>query len=258
MKQRRKQILTAIGLMMAGLLGGCVSISSGTISTSQNGSTGSIVHSSVSHDGFFEVFGTHNDSLEANNGLAAQCSDSQLTDVVDQVSKRDVFLLVQIYTTRAEGVCLPVLPPMPVPVKAPVVLPPVHQLVHAVKTKRGVIFTLGSVLFATNKATLNENARNSVNELTAYLQDHPSRIIRIEGYTDSTGTKKFNQVLSVHRAESVKDALIKGGIGSNRIHVEGYGPTFPVATNKTMEGRQLNRRVEVVISDKKGQFLQKR
>ncbi|MHB1757394.1 MAG: OmpA family protein [Leptospirillum sp.] len=169
-------------------------------------------------------------------------------------------LLVQIYTIRTQGVCLPVAAPAPAPtpVAVPAPAPVVHQLVHAKKTKRGLVFTLGSVLFATNKSNLNENARNSVNELTAYLTDHPSRNIRIEGYTDSTGSKKFNQALSIRRAKSVKAALVQAGIGKDRIQTKGYGLRFPVATNKTVAGRQLNRRVEVVISDKDGHFLKNR
>jgi outer membrane protein OmpA-like peptidoglycan-associated protein len=180
--------------------------------------------------------------------------------VVDQISKRDVLLLVQIYTIRAQGVCLPVAAPAPAPapIVAPAPPPVVHQLVHAKKTKRGLVFTLGSVLFATNKSNLNENARNSVNELTAYLQDHPTRNIRIEGYTDSTGSKKYNQSLSIRRAKSVEDALLKAGIDKSRMQAKGYGLQFPVATNKTVDGRQLNRRVEVVISDKNGHFLKNR
>jgi len=260
MNQFKKQAITGLSLVTLALFGGCVSIESGTISESHNGSTGTIVHSTTSQDGFLEIFGTHKDTSKANKALASQCTNSRLTDVVDQISKRDVLLLVQIYTIRAQGVCLPVAAPAPAPapIVAPAPPPVVHQLVHAKKTKRGLVFTLGSVLFATNKSNLNENARNSVNELTAYLQDHPTRNIRIEGYTDSTGSKKYNQSLSIRRAKSVEDALLKAGIDKSRMQAKGYGLQFPVATNKTVDGRQLNRRVEVVISDKNGHFLKNR
>ena len=260
MKQLKKQAFTGMALVTLALFGGCVSVESGTISESHSGSTGTIVHSTTTRDGFLEIFGTRNDTAKANKALASQCTNSRLTDIVDQVSKRDVLLLVQIYTVRAQGVCLPPKAPAPVaaPVAAPVPPPAVHQLVHAKKTKRGLVFTLGSVLFATSKADLNEKAQNSVDELSSYLKDHPSRNIRVEGYTDSTGSKKFNQALSIRRANSVKTALVNAGVAKERIQTKGYGPLFPVATNKTADGRQLNRRVEVVISDKNGHFLKNR
>lgn len=258
MKRLEKQALAGIALASFALFGGCVSIESGTISESHTASTGTVVHATTSQDGFLEIFGTNKDTSQANKALASQCTGSRLTDVVDQVSKRDVLLLVQIYTIRAQGVCLPApAPVLPTPVKTPAP-PVVHQLVHAKKTKRGLVFTLGSVLFATDKENLNGNARNSVHELSSYLQDHPSRNIRIEGYTDSTGSNKYNQALSVRRALAVKAALVKEGVRKERIQTKGYGPHFPVATNKTADGRQLNRRVEVVISDKNGHFLKNR
>lgn len=253
MNHTKKQVLTALALLVSGVLGGCVSIESGTISDSKNVSTGTKVHTSTSHEGFLEIFGTHEDTAKANHALISQCTEGKLTDVVDQVSKRDVLFLVQIYTIRTTGVCLP--PPLvsKMPVQAPK-----HELVHAKKTKRGIVFIFGEVLFATNKAYLNHNAQKSVDELAAYLQDHPNRVIRVEGYTDSTGSKKFNKVLSVRRAESVKSALVNSGIGADRIQIKGYGLLYPVATNSTVDGRQQNRRVEVVISDNKGHFLQSR
>jgi len=260
MKQIKKHHLTGVALVALGLLGGCVSIESGTISESHTAPSGTIVHSSTSQDGFLEIFGTRGDTAKANKALTSQCTDHRLTDVVDQVSKRDVLLLVQIYTIRAQGVCLPAAPtPVAAQVPPPVApTPVVHQLIHAKKTKRGMIFTLGSVLFATDKSDLNEQSRDSINELTSYLKDHPSRNIRIEGYTDSTGSKKYNQALSIRRARAVESALIKSGIDKGRMETKGYGMLYPVATNKTVEGRQLNRRVEVVISDKNGLFLKNR
>ncbi len=244
-----------------GLLGGCVSIESGTISESQQANTGTTVKSSTSNDGFFEIFGTNKETAEANKALVSQCTNGTLTDVQDQLSKRDVLLLVQIYTVRARGVCVPQAAPVPVAVApaAPVAQPaPKHTLVHAKKTKRGLVFTLGAVLFATNKADLNDSAEKSINELTAYLKDHPNRNIMVEGYTDSQGSAKYNQALSVRRAKAVRGALVSAGIDSSRIKVSGYGARYPVASNKTAAARQKNRRVEVVISDQHGMFKQNR
>ena len=82
--------------------------------------------------------------------------------------------------------------------------------------------------------------------------DYPDRRVRIEGFTDSTGSDSYNQQLSESRAFAVRNALEQAGIDSSRIEVRGYGETNPVATNDTSEGRQLNRRVEVLISDEQG------
>lgn len=257
MKQSKWNLMEAVILIAAGILGGCVSIESGTLSESEKAHTGTKVHATLSNDGFFEVFGPLTEmTVQANRALASQCTHGQLTDVQDQLSKRDVLLLVQIYTVRAAAVCLP---PQGAPLKvsSPVPLPK-HELVHAKKTERGLVFTLGAVLFAVNKADLNSRAQKSIEELTSYLKDNPGRNIQVEGYTDSTGNKRYNHLLSVRRAESVKEALVDGGIDSGRIRIRGYGDRYPVATNSTFIGRQENRRVEVVISDEKGHFLKNR
>ena len=76
--------------------------------------------------------------------------------------------------------------------------------------------------------------------------------MRIEGFTDSTGSDDYNQQLSENRALAVKDALVQAGVESNRVVVQGYGEANPVASNDSTAGRQLNRRVEIVISDESG------
>jgi outer membrane protein OmpA-like peptidoglycan-associated protein len=76
--------------------------------------------------------------------------------------------------------------------------------------------------------------------------------VRIEGFTDSTGSDDYNQQLSENRALAVKDALVQAGVESNRVVVQGYGEANPVASNDSTAGRQLNRRVEIVISDESG------
>ncbi len=117
----------------------------------------------------------------------------------------------------------------------------------AKQTARGLEVTLGNVLFATGKADLMPGAGRVLDTLASYLMNHPDKTVLIEGHTDSTGSLEFNQKLSRQRAEAVRDALIERGIAAERIKAVGYGPSRPIATNATPEGRQLNRRVEVII-----------
>lgn len=119
----------------------------------------------------------------------------------------------------------------------------------AKQTDRGVVVTLGDVLFATGRSDLQEGSQHSLAGLTAFLSAHPERTVRVEGFTDNVGTEDYNRGLSDRRASSVADALMRGGIVSARIRTEGYGTSYPVARNDSALGRQQNRRVEVVISD---------
>jgi outer membrane protein OmpA-like peptidoglycan-associated protein len=114
-------------------------------------------------------------------------------------------------------------------------------------TDRGLVLTLGDVLFDTGKAELNSGATRKLDQLAQFLAEHPDRRLQIDGFTDSVGTDSYNQELSRHRADAVKSALLTRGIDSSRIGTQGYGKAFPVANNTDSGGRQLNRRVEVVI-----------
>ena len=114
-------------------------------------------------------------------------------------------------------------------------------------TERGIVLTMGDVLFAFGKADLSAGAVRNLDKLTGFLAKHPDRNLLIEGHTDSIGSDEFNLVLSQKRADAVKDALVGKGISPDRILTKGYGKQFPVAGNDTESGRQLNRRVEVVI-----------
>jgi outer membrane protein OmpA-like peptidoglycan-associated protein len=125
---------------------------------------------------------------------------------------------------------------------------------QAQMTDRGVVMTLGDVLFDVGKSTLKPGGVRIVQKLAAYLQENAQRKVGVEGFTDSTGSDDFNQQLSEDRAESVKAALVNAGVAPDRITVTGYGETSPVATNDTPAGRQLNRRVEVVLSDEAGRI----
>ena len=121
--------------------------------------------------------------------------------------------------------------------------------VRAKQTDRGWILTLkNELLFDSGGATLKPGAQRALDNLAQFLRKHPERDIAIEGFTDSIGSPDSNQRLSERRAEAVKDALTGRGIESWRIHARGYGPSFPVASNATETGRQLNRRVEIVIN----------
>jgi outer membrane protein OmpA-like peptidoglycan-associated protein len=116
-------------------------------------------------------------------------------------------------------------------------------------TDRGVVVTLGDVLFATGRSELQQASHRSIGKLTAFLAAHPQRTVRVEGFTDNLGGAGYNRNLSEQRAASVTDALTHGGVDRSRIQTEGYGKAFPVADNDTAIGRQQNRRVEVIISD---------
>ena len=127
----------------------------------------------------------------------------------------------------------------------------VDQL-KATPTPRGLVLTLGDVLFDTGKAQLNPGAARKLDQLSQFLTEHPDRRVQIDGFTDSVGTESYNQTLSQQRADAVKSALTSRGIDSSRIGSQGYGKGFPVADNTDSGGRQLNRRVEVVIGNDGG------
>jgi outer membrane protein OmpA-like peptidoglycan-associated protein len=122
----------------------------------------------------------------------------------------------------------------------------------ATPTNRGLVLTLGDVLFDTGKAELNSGASRKLDQLAQFLSEHPDRRVQIDGFTDSIGSDAFNQELSQRRADSVKSALLTRGISASRIGTEGYGKAYPVANNADSGGRQLNRRVEVVIGGDNG------
>lgn len=119
----------------------------------------------------------------------------------------------------------------------------------AKKTDRGLVLTLGDVLFDTGKSTLKPGAMSTIDRLAMFLKEAPERTVVIEGHTDSVGSDEYNLELSQRRAGAVKAALLERGIQPDRIEAVGKGKEFPVAGNDTAGGRQQNRRVEIVISD---------
>jgi outer membrane protein OmpA-like peptidoglycan-associated protein len=118
---------------------------------------------------------------------------------------------------------------------------------NAKPTPRGLVLTLGDVLFDTGKSDLNPGAGRKLDQLAQFLTEHPDRRVQIDGFTDSVGTDSYNLDLSQRRADAVKTALLVRNIESARVSTQGYAKAFPVATNTESGGRQLNRRVEVVI-----------
>ena len=114
-------------------------------------------------------------------------------------------------------------------------------------TDRGIVLTIGDVLFATDKSDLNASAQISMDKIAAFLQEKQNRNLLVEGHTDSVGSDEYNQRLSEQRAASVKSALVKRDIASERIVTIGYSEKYPLASNDTAAGRQHNRRVEVII-----------
>ncbi|HSN72476.1 MAG TPA: OmpA family protein [Steroidobacteraceae bacterium] len=128
------------------------------------------------------------------------------------------------------------------------------ESMQAKETERGVVLTLGDVLFETDKAQLKPGAATSLDRLAQFMVDYPERRVLIEGHTDSRGSDQYNQRLSRDRADTVRDALVLRGIDPTRIVTVGRGEAYPVATNETVAGRQQNRRVDIVISDADGRI----
>lgn len=118
---------------------------------------------------------------------------------------------------------------------------------QAQQTERGMVLTLGDVLFDTARAELKSGAFGTVDRLATFLRENPERRVEIEGHTDAVGSNSSNLSLSQRRADAVRAALVSRGIDGTRITAKGMGEAVPVASNDTAEGRQRNRRVEVII-----------
>lgn len=121
------------------------------------------------------------------------------------------------------------------------------QAVDAKQTERGLVLTLGGVLFAFNSADLTQEARLSVARVAGFLIALENREALVEGHADSSGERDYNDKLSQARADSILAALVESGVSESRLVSQGYGSRFPVASNDTAEGRERNRRVEIVI-----------
>jgi outer membrane protein OmpA-like peptidoglycan-associated protein len=120
---------------------------------------------------------------------------------------------------------------------------------QAKSTERGIVLTLGDVLFTSGRADLKAGAAENLSRLVHFLNENADRKVEIEGHTDNVGSDDYNQSLSQRRADSVKSFLMQQGIGSDRIVASGKGEQRPVADNESEGGRQQNRRVEVIIAN---------
>ncbi len=122
---------------------------------------------------------------------------------------------------------------------------------EAKQTERGLLITLGDVLFEFNKSELKTGGQRNLQPLADVLKERTNQLVIIEGHTDSIGNHAYNMNLSEQRAEAVEQYLVAQGVAVSRIDVKGLGPDFPVADNASSEGRQLNRRVEVILPNLK-------
>jgi outer membrane protein OmpA-like peptidoglycan-associated protein len=115
-------------------------------------------------------------------------------------------------------------------------------------TPRGLVVNMSDVLFDTGKYSLRPIAREKLAKVAGIVSGHPGLRLAVEGHTDSVGGDDYNQTLSEQRGGSVRDYLTQQGMAPTAVTSRGFGKTQPVASNDTAQGRQQNRRVEIVIS----------
>jgi outer membrane protein OmpA-like peptidoglycan-associated protein len=123
-----------------------------------------------------------------------------------------------------------------------------NKVLPTIDTPRGLQVNMGDVLFDTAKFNLRMPAQLGLAKLSGIVLSHPGLKLAIDGYTDTTGTAAFNQTLSEQRANAVRDYLVQQGLDAGTVTAQGFGPANPVASNDTPQGRQQNRRVEIIIS----------
>jgi len=123
-----------------------------------------------------------------------------------------------------------------------------NQVLQTRDTAKGLIVSMPDVLFAFNQYTLKPEARERLAKISGIILAYPDLKLQIEGYTDSIGSDEYNQQLSEKRAEAVRDYLVSNGVNMNNVAAMGMGKSDPVASNSTAQGRQLNRRVEMIVS----------
>jgi outer membrane protein OmpA-like peptidoglycan-associated protein len=123
-----------------------------------------------------------------------------------------------------------------------------NRILQTRDSARGLIVNMSDVLFDTGKYTLKPGAREKLAKISGIVLAHRGLKLEVEGHTDSVGSDDYNQVLSERRANSVRDFLIQQGVDSSFITARGLGETQPVASNDNATGRQMNRRVEMIVS----------
>lgn len=124
------------------------------------------------------------------------------------------------------------------------------KLIRVTQDARGIILSMSDILFDVNKATLKSDLKTSLAKVAGILSVYQELNVSVEGHTDNTGSEEHNLKLSEQRAQNVLDFLVSQGIEISRLSSKGFGMTIPIADNKTKEGRQKNRRVDLVIKDK--------
>ncbi len=120
---------------------------------------------------------------------------------------------------------------------------------EAEATDRGLVLTLGDLLFAFDRSELEAGATSNLGKLVTFLKAYPNRNVVIEGHTDNVGAAEYNRDLSQRRAESVRSYLVQHGIAAERLSATGLGASQPLASNDSASGRQRNRRVEIIIDN---------
>lgn len=120
---------------------------------------------------------------------------------------------------------------------------------EAEATERGLVLTLGDLLFEFDSSELKAGNSSNLGRLVSFLKEYPARNAAIEGHTDNVGSADYNQGLSQRRAESVRNYLVQQGIASKRLSSIGFGQSQPLASNDSEAGRQSNRRVEIIIDN---------
>ncbi len=124
------------------------------------------------------------------------------------------------------------------------------QMIQVTKDARGIILSMSDILFDVGRATLKTDLMTSLAKIAGILSVYQQFDVSIEGNTDNTGSEEFNMTLSQQRAENVMNFLVEQGIAETRLTAKGLGMTMPIADNSTKEGRQKNRRVDLVITDR--------
>jgi outer membrane protein OmpA-like peptidoglycan-associated protein len=128
------------------------------------------------------------------------------------------------------------------------------EALNAKQTNRGMVLTLGDVLFDTDRAVVKPGSMEQLQRVASFMQSNEGVQLRVEGNTDSTGSDEYNEALSARRADAVANVLTGNGVDRSRIQTLGRGEGYPVASNDTAAGRQQNRRVELIFSDQEGGF----
>ncbi len=124
-----------------------------------------------------------------------------------------------------------------------------QKIAETKRTEQGLITKLKSdILFDTGKTGLKGPAEGNLKQMADIMKKYPENVLTIRGYTDNEGSSQVNEKLSQQRADAVKNSLVVSGLPSDTISTVGMGPSSPVGDNKTKEGRQLNRRVEIEIT----------